>query len=76
MTKTDWAERIYRGRKKAYEEGLERGIELGIDQGVILEQERIIKLLEARSDCGVEHAYNGTCFCEEIALIKGEQKWD
>jgi hypothetical protein len=43
-------------------------------QGAEAERERIIELLEARSDCGIEHAYNGTCFCEEIALIKGEQK--
>jgi flagellar biosynthesis/type III secretory pathway protein FliH len=48
MAKTDWAERIYRGRKKAYEEGLARGVELGIDQGVTLEQERILDAFYAK----------------------------
>lgn len=46
----------------------------GFERGEASERERIIKLLEEASDCGFEHAYNGTCFCEEITLIKGEQK--
>ena len=39
-------------------------------------EDRIIKLLEERSKCGYEHDYNGSCFCEEIALIKGECQKD
>lgn len=46
----------------------------GVAEGKRLERERIIKLLEERSECGYEHDYNGYCFCEEIALIKGETK--
>ena len=38
-------------------------------------EERIIKLLEAESLCkGTEHDYNGSCYCDTIALIKGENK--
>ena len=44
------------------------------ERGVAAERERIIKLLEERSKCGYEHNYDGYCFCEEIALIKGKNK--
>jgi hypothetical protein len=40
------------------------------------ERERIIKLLESKSECKPEsgHDWNGDCYCEVIALIKGENK--
>lgn len=35
---------------------------------------RIIKLLEEQTGCGYEHYETERCFCDAIALIKGEQK--
>lgn len=47
----------------------------GFRAGQEAERERILKLLEARSECiGKEHDYFGYCYCEEIVLIKGETK--
>jgi len=44
-------------------------------QGEQREQERIIKLFESRSQCSPMkgHDWNGDCYCEHIALIKGEK---
>lgn len=42
-------------------------------QGYEAAEARIIKLLETESRCkGTEHDYNGDCYCDTIALIKGE----
>ena len=38
------------------------------------EQARIIKLLEEHTGCGYEHRETEKCFCDAIALIKGENK--
>jgi hypothetical protein len=38
------------------------------------ERERIIKLLEEHTGCGYEHREIEKCFCDAIALIKGENK--
>lgn len=45
------------------------------EQGRKQEQERIIKLLEDRSECTPMrgHDWNGDCYCEVIALIKGDK---
>ena len=53
-----------------------RSWNLGFDRGVRTEQERIIKLLESKSECRPEsgHDWNGGCYCEEIAFIKEENK--
>jgi hypothetical protein len=42
----------------------------------LAERSRIIKLLESKSECKPEsgHDWNGDCYCEIIALIKGENK--
>lgn len=41
--------------------------------GINIERDRIIALLEAESRCkGNEHDYNGDCYCDTIAFIKGE----
>ena len=40
--------------------------------GIKTEQERIIKLLEENTGCGYQHRETEMCFCEAIALIKGE----
>lgn len=37
-------------------------------------EERIIKLLEENTGCGYKHQESEKCFCDAIALIKGEQK--
>lgn len=34
----------------------------------------IIKLLEENTGCGYEHYESEKCFCDAIALIKGENK--
>lgn len=44
------------------------------NQGAERERQRIINLLQERSKCGSEHDYDGFCFCEEVALIKGDNK--
>lgn len=36
------------------------------------ERERIIKLLEENTGCGYQHREHEKCFCDAIALIKGE----
>lgn len=47
--------------------------QMGITKGAQQECERIIKLLESNSECKLpEHDYNGGCYCDTIALIKGE----
>ena len=53
-----------------------RSWNLGHDRGQQDERERIIKLLESKSECRPEsgHDWNGGCYCEEIAFIKGENK--
>jgi hypothetical protein len=48
----------------------------GFVSGAKAERERIIKLFESRSECSpiTGHDWNGNCYCEHIALIKGENK--
>lgn len=44
-------------------------------QGRKQEQERIIALLEELSMCDYRgHDYSGSCYCEEVAIIKGERE--
>lgn len=56
----------------------DRGVGIGIMRGREMERERIIKLLEAASDCrcspeyGID--YDNYCYCDALALIKGENK--
>ena len=37
-------------------------------------EERIIALIEEHSGCGYEHYEQERCYCDAIALIKGENK--
>lgn len=52
----------------------DNGIEVGKEQ----ERDRIIKLLEEASDCkcSPEYSidYDNYCYCDALALIKGENK--
>ena len=49
------------------------GYILGVEQGVQVERERIIKLLE--TDCKPnDHDYINGCNCDITAAIKGENK--
>ena len=47
----------------------------GKQMGTYEERERIIELLESKSECKPisGHDWNGDCYCEVIALIKGEK---
>jgi hypothetical protein len=65
MNKPDWAERLERSRKRAY------------DKGVQAERERIIKLLEARTNGSgsvLDETGNSIADLSDlITLIKGEK---
>jgi hypothetical protein len=56
-------------------EAIRQNYELGVMAGEAREQQRIIKLFESRSQCSPirGHDWNGDCYCEHIALIKGEK---
>jgi hypothetical protein len=45
-----------------------------LEQASKTERERIIKLLEENTGCGYQHRETEKCFCDAIALIKGENK--
>jgi hypothetical protein len=55
---------------------LQQKLDKALEQGAKRERERIIKLFESKSECKPEsgHDWNGDCYCEVIALIKGENK--
>jgi hypothetical protein len=65
MNKPDWAERLERSRKRSY------------DKGVQAERERIIKLLEARTNGSgsvLDETGNSIADLSDlITLIKGEK---
>lgn len=49
------------------------GFDIGMDCVGCVVEDRIIKLLENLSKCDYRgHDYEGFCYCEEMALIKGE----
>ncbi len=45
-----------------------------IAEGASKEQDRIIKLLGENTGCGYQHRETEKCFCDAIALIKGENE--
>ena len=53
----------------------QQGRRQGMSAGIRYERERIIKLLESTADCRCtpnNPDWDNTCFCDAIALIKGE----
>lgn len=72
--------KLFPTKKDAYHQGVERGVDLGIDQGVTLERERIIKLLEDRRNAVLEFIKQGhmpmkgpvETYSNAIELIKEE----